>query len=87
MRDQHFDEPVRVALGRSGNIIFTVERVAQAADILLNRWPAKTGRFHIAARKACLAALEGLKEARYARAAFINAAIEADILVERDRVV
>ncbi|CCV15386.1 DUF982 domain-containing protein [Mesorhizobium sp. STM 4661] len=61
-----------------------MERVAQAADILLNRWPAKTGKKHIAAGKACLGALEGLKEARFARAAFINAAIEADILVERD---
>ena len=84
MQDQHFDEPVRVALGRSRNTIYKVERVAQAADILINRWPVKTGRYHVAARKACLGALEGLKEARYARAAFVNAAIEADILVERD---
>ncbi|WP_245262535.1 DUF982 domain-containing protein [Mesorhizobium sp. LSJC269B00] len=42
MQDQHFDEPVRVALGRSRNTIYKVERVAQAADILMNRWPAKT---------------------------------------------
>ncbi|MER9424818.1 DUF982 domain-containing protein [Mesorhizobium sp. M0317] len=77
MQDQHVDEPVRVALGRSGNTIYKVERVAQAADILMNRWPAKTGRYHVAARKACLGVLEGLKEAHYARAAFVNAAIEA----------
>ena len=70
MQDQRFDEPVRVALGRSRNTIYKVERVAQAADILINRWPVKTGRYHVAARKACLGALEGLKEARYARAAF-----------------
>ncbi|WP_287100442.1 DUF982 domain-containing protein [Mesorhizobium sp.] len=60
-------EPVRVALGRSGNTVYTVERVAQAADILLDRWPTKTGRMHIAAQRACLGALEGLKEARFAR--------------------
>ncbi|ESZ38890.1 DUF982 domain-containing protein [Mesorhizobium sp. L2C066B000] len=77
MQDQHFDEPVRVALGRSRNKIYKVERVAQAADILMNRWPVKTGGYHVAARKACLGVLEGLQEARYARAAFVNAAIEA----------
>ena len=82
MQDQRFDEPVRVALGRSRNIIYKVERVAQAADILLNRWPAMTGRYHVAARKACLGVLDGVKETHYARAAFINAAIEADILVD-----
>jgi hypothetical protein len=83
VQDQHFDEPVRVSLGKAGTI-HSVERVAQAADILLHRWPASTGRMHIAARKACLAVLEGLKDAHVARAAFINAAIEADILVERE---
>jgi hypothetical protein len=82
VRDQRFDEPVRIALGRSGNTIFNVERVAQAADILMNRWPVATGQRHMVARKACLAVLEGKKEASVARAAFINAAIEADILVE-----
>lgn len=82
MRDQRFDEPVRIALGRSGNTIFNVERVAQAADILMNRWPVATGQRHMVARKACLAVLEGKKEASVARAAFINAAIEADILIE-----
>jgi hypothetical protein len=81
VQDQRFDEPVRIALGRSGNTI-NVERVAQAADILMNRWPVATGQRHMVARKACLAVLEGKKEASVARAAFINAAIEADILVE-----
>ena len=82
VQDQRFDEPVRIALGRSGNTIFNVERVAQAADILMNRWPVATGQRHMVARKACLAVLEGKKEASVARAAFINAAIEANILVE-----
>ena len=82
MQDQRFDEPVQIVLGRSKSTIYKVERVAQAADILLNRWPATTGRYHVAARKACLGVLDGVKETRHARAAFINAAIEADILVD-----
>ncbi|ESX20177.1 hypothetical protein X747_29105 [Mesorhizobium sp. LNJC384A00] len=84
MQDQRFEKPVHVALGRSRNTVHTVDRVAQAADILLNRWPAITGKKHVAARKACLGVLEGLKEARDARKAFVEAAKEADILVERD---
>jgi len=81
MQDQRFEKPVRVALGRSHNTVYTVDRVAQAADILLNRWPATAGTKHIAARKACLRVLEGLKEARHP---FVEAAEEADILVDRD---
>jgi len=37
VQDQRFDEPVRIALGRSRNSIFKVERVAQAADILIEK--------------------------------------------------
>ncbi|ESZ22830.1 DUF982 domain-containing protein [Mesorhizobium sp. L2C084A000] len=51
---------------------------------MLNRWPAITGQKHVAARRACLGVLEGLKETRDARKAFVEAAKEADILVERD---
>lgn len=82
MQDHRFEEPVRVALGRSRNTVYTVERVAQAADILLNRWPTTTSKKHVAARKACLGALQGLKEAHLVRKAFVEAAKEADILVE-----
>ncbi|RUX91139.1 MULTISPECIES: DUF982 domain-containing protein [unclassified Mesorhizobium] len=84
MQDPRFAMPVSVALGRSGNVIYKVERVAQAADILLNRWPVATGKSHVAARKACLAVLEGIKEASVARAAFVKAATDADILREND---
>ncbi|MBZ9857397.1 DUF982 domain-containing protein [Mesorhizobium sp. CA13] len=48
---------MHVALGRSRNTVYTMDRVAQAADILLNRWPATTGKKHVAARKACLGVL------------------------------
>ncbi|MES0101047.1 DUF982 domain-containing protein [Mesorhizobium sp. M0019] len=57
----------------------TVERVAQAADILLNRWPTTTSKKHVAAQKACLGALKGLKKAHLARKAFVEVAKEADI--------
>lgn len=78
--DQRFDQPVRVALGPSGSITYTVDRVEQAADILLNRWPVDAGRKHLAARRACLDVLQGLKDAKAARMAFAAAAREADIL-------
>ncbi|TIR24290.1 MAG: DUF982 domain-containing protein [Mesorhizobium sp.] len=81
MQDQRSDTPVRVALGKSGNTIYTVDRVAQAADILLNRWPTPTGKKHTAARKACLSVLQGLREVQHARKAFVEAAAEADILL------
>ena len=84
MQNQRFETPVRVALGKSGNTIYTVDRVAQAADILLNRWPTPTGKKHAAARKACLGVFHGLREVQHARKAFVEAAAEADILVEHD---
>ncbi|MER9202683.1 DUF982 domain-containing protein [Mesorhizobium sp. M0145] len=56
-----------------------MERVAQAADILLNRWPTTTSKKHVAAQKACLGALKGLKKAHLARKAFVEVAKEADI--------
>ncbi|RWM15153.1 MAG: DUF982 domain-containing protein [Mesorhizobium sp.] len=80
MQDQRFDRAVRVALGAAGNTTYVVERVAQAADILLNRLPAKPGRKHMAARRACLDVLYGLKDASAARKAFAAAAEEANIL-------
>ena len=84
MQDQRFEMPVRVALGKSGNTIYTVDRVAQAADILVNRWPTPTGTKHTAACQACRSVLQGLREVRHARKAFVEAAAEADVLVEHD---
>jgi hypothetical protein len=84
VQDQRFETPVRVALGKSGHTIYTVDRVAQAADILLNRWLASPGKKHTAARKACLSVLQRLGAVRHARKAFDEAAAEAGILVEHD---
>ncbi len=81
MDEGRFDQPVRVFVEKRGNIADTVTNTVQAADILLHRWPGDPGaRKHLAARKACIAVLEGLKEARAARLAFEAAAAEANIL-------
>ena len=81
MDEGRFDQPVRVFVEKRGNIADTVTTTVQAADILLHRWPGDPGaRKHLAARKACIAVLEGIKEARAARLAFEAAAKEADIL-------
>ena len=78
---EHFDIPVRVALGGPGKIrVVTATR--EASECLLLHWPFDGGRKHLAARKACMDVLMGLKHVRAARQAFQAAAKEADILVE-----
>ncbi|CDX18547.1 conserved hypothetical protein [Mesorhizobium plurifarium] len=84
MQDQRFETPSACRARQSGHTIYTVDRVAQAADILLNRWLASPGKKHTAARKACLNVLQGLGAVRHARKAFVEAAAEAGILVEHD---
>ncbi|MFI0847338.1 DUF982 domain-containing protein [Mesorhizobium sp. IMUNJ 23232] len=50
-----WDAPVPVLLG-SGFTVHHVNNNHQAADILLNRWPAQGGAKHRAARQAVLSA-------------------------------
>jgi hypothetical protein len=77
----HFDKPVRIFIEERGTIADNVTSTAQAADILLHRWPGDpAAKKHLNARIACIAVLEGLKEARAARLAFEAAAAEANIL-------
>lgn len=79
-----FSPPVRVALGKAGNITHVVTSAERAADILLNDWPAEGGRKHLAARRAVLRALEAARDAKAAsdaRKAFAAAASEAGILM------
>lgn len=76
-----FSPGVRVAFGRVGQSVI-VSSTEKAAELLLDeRWPRPDGRKHLAARKACMAVLDGQKEARHARKAFEAAAKEADILL------
>lgn len=81
MEDQRFDEPVQILTGKARSVTRQVRSTAEAAKYLLYDWPVEGGRKHLAARKACLAVLEGLKAAQVARKAFAEAADEADILV------
>jgi hypothetical protein len=80
MEDREFDKPVQILHGRPGASRL-VRSTAEAAEFLLYKWPVPGGRKHLDARKACMAVLEGLKEARAARSAFEAAADEAEILV------
>lgn len=77
-----FDRPVPIALGCPGSVTL-VNNALQAADLLLNRWPATTGSRHVAARKAVLKALQNHRDAKLraqARQALADAAEEAGIL-------
>ncbi len=78
--DQRFDKPVRIALGLAQNVIYTVEEVERAADLLSYEWPVRTGRRYTEARRACILAAEGQITAREVRQAFVAAAREAGVL-------
>ncbi|MBL0935191.1 MAG: DUF982 domain-containing protein [Rhizobiaceae bacterium] len=79
-----FDKPVRIFIEERGTIAHNVASTAQAADILLHRWPGDPAvKKHLNARIACIAILEGLKEARAARLAFEAAA--ADVCSHKRR--
>ncbi len=81
MDNRWFDKPVRVVGNARGNVFRNISSAVEAAEFLLHEWPGDPGaRKHLAARKACIAVLEGIKEARVARQAFEAAADEADIL-------
>lgn len=79
-----FTRPVRVVLGKAGNVTRVVTSAERAAHILLNDWPSEDGRKHLAARRAVLRALEAardVKAASDAGKAFAAAAEEAGILM------
>jgi hypothetical protein len=82
VEDKSFDEPVRILTGRAKSVARQVRSTAEAANYLLHDWPVEGGRKHLAARKACLQVLEGLKASHVARKAFAVAAEEAEILVD-----
>lgn len=81
VEDQRFDRPVKILTGRHATVVRQVTSTAEAADYLLHKWPVSGGNKHLAARKACMAVLQGLKASHVARKAFAEAADEADILL------
>lgn len=79
-----FSPPVRVSIGKAGNIAHGVASPEKAAEILLEQWPAPWGPKHLAARKAVLRAMESAYTTATlasARRAFSEAAEEAGILL------
>ncbi len=56
MRSQ-FSSPVRVSLGKAGNVAHAVTTPMRAAEILLSEWPTTWSGRHIETRKAVLEAM------------------------------
>lgn len=78
MTASRWSNPIEIELGSIGQARI-VATAYDAADCLLNKWPSEGGPAHLAARKACIDALDGKKPPDHARNAFINACKEADI--------
>jgi hypothetical protein len=83
--DPRFAKPVTVALGSDGNVIHVVRRVAHALDILVNHWPVAHGEKAMVARRVCVSVLNGNAVSFMARSAFVEAAQEAGILVQKPK--
>ena len=85
LEDGIFDQAVKVHGARAGQVQH-IGSARRAAEWLLNEWPTEIDTAkQRAARKACLEALEGQREAAAARNAFREAAQEAGILIGDDR--
>ena len=72
-----FAQPVVVSLDGSE---VAVETVAQARDVLIERWPGERGPRHRDALDACLKVLDGHRSTEDAQTAFLAAAKEAKLL-------
>lgn len=84
MRDENFDVPVTIETDRIGRYL-TVTRAAQAASLLVDRWPENRGPKYRSALKAMMDVMEQRKAVMAARKAFTAAAKEADIFVREGR--
>lgn len=80
MATERWEQSVRVHAGRAGATLCAVNSTERAAEILLYKWPVKPGPKNLKAQRLCLRCLEGKCSPEQARAAFIAAAEEADIL-------
>ncbi|MDT3379724.1 DUF982 domain-containing protein [Labrys portucalensis] len=59
----------------------TIGDANEAADYLLNNWPADSGERYDFAKRVCLEAIEGKRDPEDARAAFLLAAEEAGVIL------
>ena len=76
-----FSKPVSIAEGVVGEVR-TISSARQAVDLLANHWPGAGTAKHNAAYRACLEASHGAGDPEKARAALIEAAEEARILID-----
>jgi len=85
VRNEHFDVPVAVEGQELGRLQVVTDTV-QAAEILLQRWPAEErGAKYRAALRACMDVMEQRRTVAVARKAFIAAAKEAHVFVREGR--
>jgi hypothetical protein len=81
MSEGWFTKPVSVAVGITGDAHYIMS-ARQAAALLTEHWPAKGTPKHRDALVACQDAQHGAKSADAARASFVEAALEARVLIE-----
>ncbi|HEU4985747.1 MAG TPA: DUF982 domain-containing protein [Rhizobiaceae bacterium] len=81
MNEGWFAKPVPVAIGISGEV-HNVSNARQAVDVLAQHWPEEGTQKHRTAHRICLEVLHGMKTPAQAREAFVEAAREADVLIE-----
>jgi hypothetical protein len=78
---KRFDRPVVVEDWRG--TVRILASTLDAAHFLMNAWPVGRGDRHVEAIDACIEVLRGERPPAEARAAFVAAAREAEISVER----
>lgn len=71
-------KPVTVRAAGAGDNI-TITTTAQAAQILLNRWPTRRGKTLEKAKVVCIQVIEGTNKPEKARKAFVKAARKAGL--------
>jgi hypothetical protein len=78
-----FEEPVLVATDAGERLVSSAR---EAAEMLLYDWPTGETAIRIQARMSCMKVLGGSGSPAFAREAFIQAAEEAKILIEKQPV-
>ena len=81
MSEGWFTKPVSVAVGITGHARYVMS-ARQAPALLAEHWPAKGTPKHRDALVACRDAQHGSKSADMARARFVEAALQARVLID-----
>ncbi len=75
-----WSEPVLIRIGGPGGATDNVDSALEAIQVLVHQWPVHGGALHAEALAICFDVVDGNPDIEAARAAFIAAAEEADIL-------